>query len=30
VAIVQIGGDQQDDFLRWSKDALLPALRNLG
>jgi hypothetical protein len=29
VAIVQIGGDRQDDFLRWAKDELLPELRNL-
>lgn len=29
VAIVQIGGDHQGDFLRWSKDELLPALRAL-
>lgn len=27
VAVVQIGGDHQDEFLRWSERELLPALR---
>jgi hypothetical protein len=29
VAIVQIGGDQQELFIRWARDSLLPALRSL-
>jgi G6PDH family F420-dependent oxidoreductase len=29
VALVQIGGDQQDGFLQWSEKELLPALRQL-
>jgi bacterioferritin-associated ferredoxin len=29
VALVQIGGDQQDEFLDWSAKELLPALREL-
>jgi G6PDH family F420-dependent oxidoreductase len=29
VALVQIGGDEQDQFLDWSKRELLPALREL-
>jgi G6PDH family F420-dependent oxidoreductase len=29
VAIVQIGGDQQDAFMRWAEKELLPALRSL-
>jgi G6PDH family F420-dependent oxidoreductase len=29
VALVQIGGDHQDEFLRWSEKELLPALREL-
>ena len=29
VAIVQIGGDQQEKFLEWSEKELLPALREL-
>lgn len=29
VAIVQIGGDHQDAFLRWAERELLPALRSL-
>ena len=27
VAIVQVGGDHQDEFIRWSEQELLPALR---
>jgi G6PDH family F420-dependent oxidoreductase len=27
VALVQIGGDQQEPFLRWARETLLPALR---
>jgi G6PDH family F420-dependent oxidoreductase len=30
VAVVQIGGDQQDDFLNWAEKDLLPALRRDG
>jgi G6PDH family F420-dependent oxidoreductase len=30
VALVQIGGPNQDDFLAWSESDLLPALRQLG
>lgn len=30
VALVQIGGDHQDGFLRFAESALLPALRKLG
>jgi G6PDH family F420-dependent oxidoreductase len=29
VALVQIGGEQQDPFLRWAQHELLPALRSL-
>jgi len=29
VALVQIGGEHQDGFLRWSEKELLPALREL-
>ncbi len=29
VALVQVGGDSQDDFLDWSERELLPALRTL-
>lgn len=29
VALVQIGGDQQEPFLKWAEATLLPALRNL-
>jgi hypothetical protein len=29
VALVQIGGDQQEPFPRWAQDELLPALRAL-
>ncbi|HEV7193406.1 MAG TPA: LLM class F420-dependent oxidoreductase [Jatrophihabitantaceae bacterium] len=29
VAVVQIGGEHQDDFLDWAKGELLPALRDL-
>ena len=29
VALVQIGGDQQEPFLRWAEAELLPALRSL-
>ena len=29
VALVQIGGDHQDAFVRWAQDKLLPALRSL-
>jgi G6PDH family F420-dependent oxidoreductase len=29
IALVQIGGDQQAAFLRWSEERLLPALRSL-
>ena len=29
VALVQIGGDHQDTFVRWAQDTLLPALRSL-
>ena len=29
VALVQIGGDQQEPFMRWAQDELLPALRSL-
>jgi G6PDH family F420-dependent oxidoreductase len=29
VALVQIGGDQQEKFLQWSEKELLPALREL-
>ncbi|MFD0313040.1 LLM class F420-dependent oxidoreductase [Streptomyces flavalbus] len=28
IALVQIGGDAQEPFLEWSKDTLLPALRD--
>jgi G6PDH family F420-dependent oxidoreductase len=28
VALIQIGGEHQDDFLRWSREELLPALRD--
>jgi len=28
-ALVQIGGDEQEPFLRWAQDELLPALRAL-
>ena len=30
VALVQIGGDHQESFLRWAEAELLPALRELG
>jgi G6PDH family F420-dependent oxidoreductase len=30
VALVQIGGKDQEPFLRWAKDELLPALRGRG
>jgi hypothetical protein len=29
VALVQIGGEHQEPFLRWAHDKLLPALRSL-
>lgn len=29
VAIVQIGGEHQESFIRWAEDSLLPALRSL-
>ena len=29
VALVQIGGDQQDAFLDWAPEELLPALKEL-
>ena len=29
VALVQIGGDRQEPFLRWAEAELLPALRSL-
>ena len=29
IALVQIGGEQQEPFLRWAQDELLPALRSL-
>ncbi len=29
VALVQVGGDQQEPFVRWAADELLPALRKL-
>jgi hypothetical protein len=29
VALVQIGADQQEPFIRWSQAELLPALRSL-
>jgi hypothetical protein len=29
VALVQIGGETQEDFIRWSESQLLPALRAL-
>lgn len=29
VAVIQIGGAQQEEFLRWSKKTLLPALRSM-
>ncbi|HET6963286.1 MAG TPA: LLM class F420-dependent oxidoreductase [Acidimicrobiales bacterium] len=29
VALCQVGGDQQSDFIRWSEKELLPALRDL-
>jgi G6PDH family F420-dependent oxidoreductase len=29
VALVQIGGDHQEPFMRWAQDELLPALRSL-
>src|SRR4051794_34921512 len=29
VALVQSGGDQQEPFMRWAQDELLPALRSL-
>jgi hypothetical protein len=29
VALVQIGGEHQEPFLRWAHDELLPALRSL-
>jgi hypothetical protein len=28
IALVQIGGDQQEPFLRWAEKTLLPALRD--
>jgi hypothetical protein len=28
VALVQIGGQDQEPFLRWADDVLLPALRS--
>jgi hypothetical protein len=30
VAVVQIGGDSQAQFLNWAESELLPALRKLG
>ena len=29
IALVQIGGDEQSEFIRWADDELLPALREL-
>lgn len=29
VALVQIGGDQQEPFIRWAQEQLLPALTSL-
>ena len=29
LALVQIGGDAQQSYLRWAEDKLLPALRTL-
>jgi hypothetical protein len=29
VALVQIGAEQQESFIRWAQDELLPALRAL-
>jgi G6PDH family F420-dependent oxidoreductase len=29
VALVQVGGDHQDEFIRWANEELLPALRSL-
>ncbi|WP_329459369.1 LLM class F420-dependent oxidoreductase [Streptomyces sp. NBC_01497] len=29
VALIQVGGDQQEPFLQWSREELLPALREL-
>lgn len=29
VALVQIGGDRQEPFIRWAEQELLPALRSL-
>jgi len=30
VALVQVGADNQQDFLSWARSELLPALRELG
>ena len=29
IALVQVGGDHQDEFIRWAEQELLPALRSL-
>ena len=29
IALVQIGADQQDGFIAWAENELLPALRGL-
>ena len=29
IALVQIGGEAQSDFIRWAEHELLPALREL-
>lgn len=29
LALIQVGGDQQDKFMAWAAEELLPALRRL-
>ncbi|NED81313.1 LLM class F420-dependent oxidoreductase, partial [Streptomyces sp. SID11233] len=29
IALIQVGGDHQEPFLRWARERLLPALRRL-
>jgi hypothetical protein len=29
IALVQVGGDHQDNFIKWAERELLPALRDL-
>ena len=29
VALIQIGGEQQEEFIAWAEEELLPALRSL-